>query len=122
VRISICRICQSDRSFIGIARRVLLAIAVLSCFIATLSTLPVRAQVETTDQVRISELERRANITDQYGSRLSVLETQAAEMRDQLADIKTWTRGIGMAILVAVLEKLMSVFGIRIRRRPDGEG
>lgn len=118
MKFTVCHTCKSDRSVLSFARRLLLTIAVASCLFAILST--VRAQVPTSDQYRISELERRANVAEGYGARLAVAETHYEELRDQIADIKTWTRGIGMALLIAVVEKLLGAFGIRVRKRTEG--
>ena len=120
MRFHICRVCQSDRSMLSLTRRALLAIAVILLSVATVSTFPARAQNQTSDQYRIADLERRANASEEYGARLSVVETHYEEVREQLADIKTWMRGIGMALLIAVGEKLLSALGIRVRRRPEG--
>ncbi len=91
------------------ARKVLLWAALFFSLIAMLYLMP-HLNGQTADQVRLGEIERRLGSIDNLPSRTAVLEAQMSELIG-------WARGIGTAVGLAILERLMRVFGVSIAKK-----
>ncbi len=79
---------------------------------------------ETPDQIRIRELEKVATQallkTADHDGRIIRLEDAVASIKDDLAEGKWWQRGIGGALVLAILERILRTAGVL--RRTDGVG
>lgn len=74
-------------------------------------------QSETADQVRLTDLERRADRLDQLPERTATIESGVRELRSEVDTLSTRAWLILAAACAALLDRLLSVFGIKIRDR-----
>ena len=79
-------------------------------------------QAETADQVRLTDLERRAERLDTLPERTATIEAGVAELRNQVDTLSTRAWLILAAACAALLDRLLSVFGVKIRDRPNMPG
>jgi hypothetical protein len=75
---------------------------------------------ETVDQVRIAELERTTAKLGDFEPRLIHLEDETTAIQESETEAKWWYRGIGVALILAVLERILRTAGIITRT--DGLG
>ncbi len=78
-------------------------------------------QRQTIDEVHIEELQRDMAMTANYGERLTHLEDTVAGIKSSVDESKWWERWIGLALIGAVLERILRASGLR-GRSTDGEG
>jgi hypothetical protein len=71
----------------------------------------------TADQVRLTDAERRLDRLDQLPERTATIEAGVAELRAQVDTLSTRAWLILAAACAALLDRLLSVFGIKIRDR-----
>ncbi len=74
-------------------------------------------QSETADQVRLTDLERRADRMDQLPERTAKIEDGVASLKGEVDTLSTRAWLILAAACAALLDRLLSVFGIKIRDR-----
>ena len=75
------------------------------------------SQSETADQVRLTDLERRADRLDQLPERTATIESGVRELRSEVDTLSTRAWLILAAACAALLDRLLSAFGIKIRDR-----
>jgi hypothetical protein len=81
---------------------------------------------ESVDQVRIRDLEKTvapfAMKLEDHEGRLIKLEDAVTGFRNDSDEIKWWLRGLGGAIALAVLERVLRTAGIKLGTKSDGMG
>jgi len=77
-------------------------------------------QADSADQVRLTNLERRADRLDQLPERTATIEAVVRELRSELDTLSTRAWLILAAACAALLDRLLSAFGIKIRDREAG--
>lgn len=75
---------------------------------------------ETVDQVRIAALEKVPGRIEDHEARLIRLEDWEMDIRSSQEEAKWWYRGIGGALILAVLERILRTAGVL--RKTDGLG
>jgi hypothetical protein len=75
---------------------------------------------DTVDQVRIAALERLNSKVEDHETRLTHLEDAVMDIRESQEEAKWWYRGIGGALILAVLERILRTAGVI--RKTDGLG
>lgn len=78
-------------------------------------------QGETADQVRLTDLERRAERLDTLPERTAVIEDSVHNIKEQVDALSTRAWLILAAAGAALFDRLLGVFGVKIRDR-DGPG
>ena len=91
------------------------------CVLGTAVNCYPQASPETVDQVRIGQLEREVGAMTDFERRLIRLEDTAASIREHEDEAQWWYRGIGGALILAVLERILRTVGI-LRDKSDGMG
>jgi hypothetical protein len=71
----------------------------------------------TADQVRLTDAERRLDRLDQLPERTATIEAGVIELRAEVDTLSTRAWLILAAACAALLDRLLSVFGIKIRDR-----
>jgi hypothetical protein len=79
-----------------------------------------RVTAETADQVRLTDAERRLDRLDQLPERTATIEAGVIELRQEIDTLSTRAWLILAAACAALLDRLLSVFGIKIRDRVPG--
>jgi hypothetical protein len=77
-------------------------------------------RAETADQVRITDAERRLDRLDQLPERTATIEAGVIELRAEVDTLSTHASPILAAAPAALLDRLLSVFGVKIRDRSPG--
>ena len=77
-------------------------------------------RAETADQVRLTDLERRADRIDQLPERTAKIEDGVASLKEEVDMLSTRAWLILAAACAALLDRLLSVFGVKIRDRQPG--
>ena len=77
-------------------------------------------RAETADQVRLTDLERRADRMDQLPERTAKIEDGVASLKETVDMLSTRAWLILAAACAALLNRLLSVFGVKIRDRQPG--
>jgi len=97
----------------------LLAILAVIFILAALMPSSVIGQgtLQSADQVRIADLERRADKLDALPERTATIEAGVRELRSEVDTLSTRAWLILAAACAALLDRLLSVFGIKIRDR-----
>lgn len=72
---------------------------------------------ESADQVRLTDAERRLDRLDQLPERTATIEAGVQELRQQVDTLSTRAWLILAAACAALLDRLLSVFGVKIRDR-----
>jgi len=101
-------------------RKVLLGVCFALLVIATSSVSYPDAPPETVDQLRISELEKVAGKMTDHEIRIVKLEDALMILRETNEEAKWWYRGVGTALILAVLERILRTAGIL--SKSDGMG
>lgn len=101
-------------------RNVLLGVCFALLVIATSNISYPQTAPDTVDQVRIAELERVTGKMTDHEIRIVRLEDAIMALRDSDAEAKWWYRGVGTALILAVLERILRTAGIL--KQTDGMG
>jgi hypothetical protein len=101
-------------------RSVLLGVILSFMVMGTAEVLFPQSLPETADQVRIAELERAAGKMGDVQTTVIHLQDEMAAIRENEDEAKWWYRGIGLALILAVLERILRTSGIL--RKTDGLG
>jgi hypothetical protein len=105
----------------GFLQKLLCLVAVLFILAALMPSSVIgqssSTRAETADQVRLTDLERRADRMDQLPERTATIEAGVQELRAEVDTLSTRAWLILAAACAALLDRLLSVFGIKIRDR-----
>lgn len=123
--IRICPRCMRDWSTVGTMRKLLCLLAVILVLAAMLSpfltgqsrTDGQSTLSESADQVRIADLERRADKADSLPERMASLEEKVTQTKTQVDSLNNRAWYVLVAALAALLDRVLGAFGIRIRDR-----
>ena len=77
-------------------------------------------RAETAEQVRLTDLERRADHMEQLPERTAKIEDGVQQLRADMDTLSTRAWLILAAACAALLDRLLSVFGVKIRDRQSG--
>lgn len=113
-----------DWTMRGLLHKLLCSFAVVFILIALMPSSVIGqgagTQAESADQVRLTDLERRADRLDQLPERTATIEAVVRELRSELDTLSTRAWLILAAACAALLDRLLSAFGIKIRDREAG--
>lgn len=101
-------------------RNALLGVSFALLLIATSNISYPQSPPETIDQVRIAELERVTGKMTDHEIRIVRLEDTIMALRETNDEAKWWYRGVGTALILAVLERILRTAGIL--KQTDGMG
>lgn len=116
-----CPECLYDWSVRGFLHKLFCSLALLFILFALLPTSVVgqnpSARSESADQVRLTDAERRLDRLDTLPERTATIEAGVTELRSQVDALSTRAWLILAAACAALLDRLLSVFGVKIRDR-----
>lgn len=105
-----------------VTQGVLLGMCIALLVISTSLVAYPQVPPETVDQVRIAQLESVMGRMSDHEIRIVRLEDSMMAMRDDEAEAKWWYRGIGAALILAVLERILRTSGVLKNDRADSMG
>lgn len=107
----------------GMLKKLLCILAVVFIVVALLPSSVIGQNASTpaatADQVRLTDAERRLDRLDQLPERTATIEAGVIELRAEVDTLSTRAWLILAAACAALIDRLLSVFGVKIRDRAN---
>jgi hypothetical protein len=116
-----CPDCLYDITVLGMLEKLSCIAAVVFILLALMPAAVIGQNLDvrsaTADQVRLSDAERRLDRLDTLPERMATMEASVIAVRSEVDTLSTRAWLILAAACAALLDRLLSVFGVKIRDR-----